>query len=215
MAFASQVLPTVLSHDQVIREALKQYLPGYKVFVQEEEGCNSETSISIVLTGEDRKQFMVADLHKKEVRISNEKASNQELYISSKNSSLATPNNKLRFTFSITDSKDGHYLATAYMPESPSEGEKLPLEFSQNITPLLKLPSDKAVFSLVERILPNVLGNTSSVDSSCNADWILNGNSEGFRFSNLDSEMHYNYWKLGASVGLTRIYGHALAARFI
>ena len=215
MAAAPNLLHPSISHYEIIRDSIKQFLPGYKLFAQNKEKENTCNAISFQLAGGDKKQYICADINKKQVVFTNEPVNNQELFISSKNSNLGTNNNKLRLTFYIKDNIGGHFLAAAYMPESPSEGEKLPLEFSENIAPLLKLPPDHAIFSLAERVLPRVLGNTSSVDSRCNSDWILTGTDEGYSFCNLDSEMHHNYWKLGDGVSLTRIYGHALALRIV
>ena len=215
MATAPNLQRSPLPHYEIIRDSINQYLPGYKIFVQNKEKENTSKEISFLLADGGKKQYICADVNKKQVVLSDEPINNQELFISSKNSTLASKNNKLRLTFYITDTSGGHFLAAAYMPESPSEGEKLPLELSENITSLLTLPSEHAVFSLTERVLPTVLGNTSSVDSRCNSDWILTGRDGVYSFGNLDSEMHHNYWKLGDGVSLTRIYGHALTLLII
>ena len=212
---ATELKSPANSHSMIIKEAISQYLPGYKVFIQEKEGGPSDISTSFKIADGDKKQYISVDLNNKQVVLTDECLKNQELFISSKNSSIGTNNNKLRLTFSVADTSGGHFLAVAYMPESPSEGERVPIVVSENITSLLKLPSHHASFSLAERILPKIHGNTSSVDSSCISDWFLTGTSGGLNFCNLDSEMHYNYWKLGKAVSLTRIYGHALAFRIV
>ena len=210
MATAPNVQHPSLPYYEFIRDSINQYLPGYKIFAQNKGKENTSKEVSFFLAGGSKKQYICADLNKKQVVLADEPVINQELFISSKNSNLGTKNNKLRLTFYITDTNGGDFLAAAYMPESPTEGEKLPLELSENISSLLKLPPDHAVFSLTERVLPSVLGNVCSVDSRCNSDWILTGTDSGYSFCNLDSEMHHNYWKMGDGVSLTRIYGHAL-----
>ena len=212
---ATELKSPSTSHSMIIKEAISQYLPGYKVFIQEKERTSLDMSTSFKLADGDKKQYISVDLNNKQVILTDECLKNQELFISSKNSSLGTKNNKLRLTFFVTDTSGGNFLAVAYMPESPTEGESVPLVVSDNITSLLKLPSHHASFSLAERILPKVHDNTNSVDSSCNSDWILTGTPEGLNLCNLDSEMHYNYWKIGKCVSLTRIYGHALAFQIV